>query len=245
MSDVTQATVTSQEQPTAPTGEQPLGNQTETRNPDGSIKDQQAPPQQLTQQPEKSGTTDAPAPAKPEDKPATSVVPDKYEFTAPEGYEVSSEFLEKATPVLKELGLSQESASRLFDLVQDHMVKAQTDIFNTFDETVAGWRKEIATDKVLGNGRDGFSPETSQNIAAAIGFLPPDLVEPFKQAMNITGAGDNPAFARALSHFGSSVREGKMVSGTKPSPLGQRSPGAAPRSAASAIFPNLPSSSQS
>lgn len=191
--------------------------------------------------------TPAPSPSTQTDKsdtqPKAEGPPEKYTFTAPEGYEVDSEFVDKATPILRELGISQEGAQRLFDLVQGKVSGAEEAIYSAYEELRGKWRAELSADKVLGNGKDNLSAETQQNIAAAIGSLPADLQSAFRDAMNITGAGDNPAFVRALNHFGAGMREGKIVAGNQPSPLGQRAPGGSPRSAASALYPNLPSAS--
>ena len=45
------------------------------------------------------------------------VIPEKYEFTMPEGRELDVEMVEKVTPLFKELKISQEGAQKLADLL--------------------------------------------------------------------------------------------------------------------------------
>ena len=103
--------------PVTPAPEPTLGNDPAARTPEGTIKDPQTPTPEPAKQPEPAKAAEpGKEPAKPDDAP---VVPDKYEFKAPEGYEVDQKFLDDATPVLKELGLTQEQANKLFDIQAD------------------------------------------------------------------------------------------------------------------------------
>ena len=61
-----------------------------------------------------------------EPEPETVEVPEKYEFNMPEGRELDSEMVEKFTPVLKDLKISQEGAQKLAELlVEDQVAKEQ------------------------------------------------------------------------------------------------------------------------
>lgn len=238
--------------PTPPTPT-PLPNDPASRTPDGTIKDVATPtptptPEDPKSPPTEKSTTPDPTlaakdPPKDPAKAEPAVVPEKYELKAPEGFEVDPDFIDKATPVLKELGITNEGAQKLFDIVQGKVTNAKSEIIDAYETMRDGWRKEMVADKELGNGKDDLAPAVKQNIAAAINFLPAELQTPFKDAMNLTGAGDNPAFVKALNHLGKQFREGTPVTPGKPSPLGQKPPGAGPKSAAAAIYPNLPTSS--
>jgi hypothetical protein len=215
-----------------------LGNQTEARNPDGSLKDQQTPPT-----PEVEPKPDAEK--KPEDeaekKPAEAAKgpPEKYEFKAPEGYEIDPKFAEEASAVFKELGLTQDAAQKLVDMYSAKVTAAIETPFKAYEDLRADWRKEVVADKDIGNGKDDLKPEVKAAIGHAIDSLP--NAKEFREAMVLTGAGDNPAIVRAFASFASRLAEGKGVNGSGPSPLGQTSKATLP-SAAQALFPNLPSS---
>ncbi len=231
--------------------ETPMPNSPEARTPTGEIKPATEP---TTTPSTSSSPTPSTEPAtlatqvqpetKPEAEPEPAKVPEKYELKAPEGQTLDSEALEKATPVFKELGLSNDQAQRLFDVHQD-IIKAALDApLKTYEKMRTDWRSEVVADRQIGDGREGLSAQARQDINAAFSAIGNDrLVAEFKQAMDLTGAGDNPAFLRAFAALGRNFREGTAVAGTSPSPLGQRAPNSGPRSAAAALYPNLPSSS--
>ena len=77
------------------------------------------------------------------------------------------------------------------------------------------WREELKADKDIGGKLDQVKVE----IGRAIDRLPPTVREPFKEAMNLTGAGDHPAVIKAIHAFASLIGEGTHVSGGGPRPM--------------------------
>lgn len=222
----------------APTPE-PLGNTEAARNPDGSIKDQQAPTpekssEQKTEEPKVEPKADAKAPAG---------APEKYDLKAPEGYELEEKFAADASAKFKELGLSQEAAQALVDMYSAKAIEAAEAPYKQFESMRNGWRADVIKDAELGNGKDGLKPEVSATIAKAIDSLPSDLSKSFREVLTLTGAGDNPTFVKAFYNLAQRLGEGSLVKGAGPSPGGQAKGGTAP-SPAQALFPNLPSSAR-
>ena len=239
--------------------ETPLANAPEARTPTGEIKDVQTP---ATTESKANETTTTTSPAdstpkdgstaKPADGEATSLlnkdaepaaketVPDKYsDFKVPEGVEIDKKMLEVAAPVFKELGLTQSQAQKLVDIQIKREQELSEAGMKAFKETRDGWRKGVVADSSLGDGTS-LRPEVRSTIAKAIdGLGDTKLANDFRQAMDTTGAGDNPAFVRAFYKLAQQVTEGKGVSGNGPSKFGQQAPGAAPTSAAKALYPNL------
>ena len=125
------------------------------------------------------------------------VVPEKYEFEAPEGMELDTQFLEQSTPILKELGLDQEQANKLFDL----MVKKTESDSKRYMEVVDGWKND--TIKELGSDYQAKLAQTSKFIDKFGGKKADDI----RQVLNDTGVGSHPAivhlFLEASKHFGS------------------------------------------
>jgi hypothetical protein len=81
--------------------------------------------------------------------------------------------------------------------------------------------------------------ENVGRLYSAIGD--PKLVSDFKQIMDISGVGDNPAFIKMLNKFSDFVIEGRHVAGAAPSKHGQSAPGTSERpTAAAALYPNNP-----
>lgn len=217
------------------------------------MKDQQDPNSITTPQPEPK-KADEPAkqdepkkdepkkdePKKDDAKPLTGA-PEKYEaFVAPEGYELSEELVTAASGLFKDLNLSQEGAQKAVDFYNEQLVKATEQPYNDYVDTRKAWRSEMAKDEKLGNGKDDLKPEVKANMEKTIKALPADLQPAFREAMILTGAGDNPSFVRAFNHLSQFVTEGTSVRGGGPAPVNK--PGSANTSAAQAMYPTLPSS---
>lgn len=131
----------------------------------------------------------------PEDttKETEKVVPESYEFKMPEGRELDKGLVEKFTPVLKELKVSQEEAQKLADLmVEDQMAKEAA-----YKEITEGWKQE--TIKTLGSDH-----EAKMGVAAK--FIDKFGNDKVRQVLNDTGLGNHPEivqmFINAGKHFG-------------------------------------------
>jgi hypothetical protein len=105
-----------------------------------------------------------------------------------------------------------------------------------WQETQEQWVKEVKADPELGPRLN----EVKTTISRAIdGLNNPKLARDFREAMDFTGAGNNPAFIRAFYKLAQMVTEGGHVAGGGPSAAGQKRAGEMP-SAAQAMYPNLP-----
>jgi hypothetical protein len=167
------------------------------------------------------------------DKPAGA--PEKYEaFKLPEGLELSEEINAEATAVFKELGLTQAAAQKLVDFhsktLQATVEAAAKAPIDSWMEQKKTWKTEIKADPEIG-GKLGEVKARIGAMYAALGDT--KLVTEFKAAMDLTGAGDNPAFIRLFHKLAERLGEGKPVTGDTPKPK--------PSSAAQAMYPNLPS----
>ena len=76
-------------------------------------------------------------------EPTPEVIPEKYEFSLPEGFALDNEAVEKFTPIAKELGLSNEKAQKLANLyaemqkgAADKLMKARADLMDKQYEEV-------------------------------------------------------------------------------------------------------------
>lgn len=170
-------------------------------------------------------TKDDKADAKKEEKPAEGA-PEKYEeFKAPEGFELDKEALEKASTVFKELGLNQAQAQKLVDHYGTLSKEAAEAPFKAWAELNEGWQKEVFADKEIGTGTN-VKPEVKLAISRALdGLGDPALAQSFKETMDLTGAGNHPAFVKAFYRLAQQVNEGKHVAGNRPSEHGQSATG--------------------
>lgn len=169
--------------------------------------------------------------------------PEKYEtFKAPEGLEFTEDSIAKATPLFKELGLSQEGAQKLMDLYASEVKSVAEGPVKYWQEMQEGWKKEITSDSKYGDGNGKLKPEVAKRIADLRDMLPPDIKSGFSEAMDLTGAGNNPAFIKAWDFLASKLTEGGHVAGNGPSKFGQQKPGAPSGPGAASLYPTLPSS---
>lgn len=207
----TTETTTPTEQTTAP-----LANSPDARTSTGEIKDAAA------------TTTES----------STPVVPDKYEFTVPEGQTLDAALIDSATPIFRELGLDQAGAQKLVDFYTKVSGDAATKDAEAINTVRADWRNQVMADKELGSKIESVKAE----IGKAFAQLPAEESKALREALDITGAGDHPAVVKAFYKLAQMVNEGSHVSGAGPSKHGQSPTGNVTRpSMASAMYPNLPS----
>lgn len=245
MSDTSNPTLT-------PPPSTPLPNDAAARSPTGEIlepsqiKPTTTPPAQTLNPdgtPAPTSTSNPQDPPKPTD---SAKAPDAYTaFTPPEGYTLDPKAIEAATPIFKELGLTQDQAQKLVEFHSKQMIDAAKGPETAMTTMRNDWQAKAKSDPdmakaVNGNatGLDAVKLDMSRALNA-IGD--PALAAEFKQAMDLTGAGDHPAFIKTFWKMAQFITEGKHVAGAQPSPHGQQAPGTTARpSAAQALYPNLP-----
>lgn len=230
----------------------PLPNDPLARSPTGEILE----PSQITTPtpapptPTPAPTTPAPAetstPKPPADvKTPPAGAPETYtNFTAPEGYTIDPKTIEAAAPIFKDLGLTQDQAQKLVDFHTQQMITAAKAPEAAYEATRSEWQAKVQSDPELAKavngdkvGLDAVKLDIGRALNA-MGDAP--LAAEFKAAMDLTGAGDHPAFVKTFWKLSQFITEGKHVSGTNPSLHGQAAPGTTNKpSPAQAMYPNL------
>lgn len=216
--------------------------QTSTPSETGSEKDQ-------TQEKTEESTKTSDGKAKPsllndgkkEEAPAGA--PEKYEaFKMPEGYEWNEEGGKEVVETFKKLNLNQDQAQSLVDLYNKNILAATEGPVNFWLETQEKWVAEIKVDPDIGGPK--LDSVVKPTISKAIDILGDKIAPAFREAMDFTGAGNNPAFVKGFFKFAQLLTEGQHVgSGGGPSEHGQNKPGAPSGTGARAMYPNLPSAS--
>lgn len=144
--------------------------------------------------------------------------------------EIDSELLTEATPVLKELGLTNEQANKLAPFIvkaQERAFQRQTDDFATIK---ADWAKEAEADPEIG----GKNWKTTQaNAAKAIDrFIGPvtvkdkdgkDVPNPARQLLNESGLGNHKDLIRAWAEVGSMLAEDGTMARSDASQIAKKS----------------------
>ena len=131
-------------------------------------------------------------------------VPEAYTFEMPEGMELDQGLLDKATPTFKELGLTNEQASKLVGIYAEH-VKAQADGSADAIEAWYGERRaaEIAeaneagiaaikADKEIGGSN--FEPVKARVVEAVGAIGTPEL----RQTFDKLGLANDPEIVRFI-----------------------------------------------
>lgn len=217
------------------------------RTPDGTITDKTPTP---VETPIKTTETPTPEPKpepkagetlltekKPEDKPPAGA-PEAYaDFKVPEGYTLDPEIAKEAGTMFKGMNLNQEQAQSLVDFYTAKVTAAVEAPFKLWGDTQKEWIGQI--EKEYGPLDGAKVIEIKSTIAKVVDSLGPTLATPFREAMDITGAGNNPAFIKAFYALAKQLGEGTAVKGGSPSTEGQKDPQRAPKTAAEALYPNL------
>ena len=195
----------------------------------------------LLTEPKPTETKPAETPPKEGEKPAAA--PEAYaDYKVPEGYEVTGELKTEIDGLFKGMGLNQDQAQSLVDFYVKQTKDAFQAPFDAYKEMTDGWRKDAMDHPDL-KGKLGPGQEVNVRIGKFLTSLPdPQLAADFRSLMDLTGAGNHPAFIRVIDYAARLAAEGSHVAGNGPSPGGQSAPGAGAKpSPAQAMYPNLPS----
>lgn len=128
--------------------------------------------------------------------------PETYaDFTMPEGMELDSALLEQASPLFRELGLTQEQAQKLVDFQAQHVQASQQGQLEAFNQLKTDWLDQAKSDKEFGG--DKFN----ENVATARLALTKFGSEGLTKLMNDYGIGNNPEMIRFMVKVGRLMKE--------------------------------------
>jgi len=214
--------------------------------PTGTPQDQVVrPPATPTTTPSSETKTDAPKPPKSlinEEGPAQGA-PEKYEdFKTPEGFALDKDVAGEFGTLAKKGNLSQAFAQELVDFYvkqQQQMNNAPAEFYEAKQNE---WKEQINSDPEIGGSKWNGTKASIGRLFDSLGDS--KLTDSFREAMDYTGAGNNPAVVKFLARVAQRLTEGGPVRGGGPSSEGFRRPGEGPISAARAIYPHLKSTEQ-
>lgn len=175
--------------------------------------DDHSTPQQVTAEPASSAEpprdpaailypNEQPAPAEdgPPQEQEQVAAPESYRLTVPEGMTVDQELLGAATPVLRELGLNDEQASKLAPLAAQVQERTISTLNDEYAALRADWSRQTKADPHLGGER---WPETQRMLSVALQAGGAD--SEFRKVMNQSGIGDHPAVIRVFRRLGEKI----------------------------------------
>ena len=132
--------------------------------------------------------------------------PETYEaFTVPEGVAIDEETLAKATPVFKDVGLSQEQAQKLVSLYADMQQAAAEQTLAGFQQVKQDWTAQIKADQDFGGDKLPRTLSAAKAVLAKYGDgeLRNDLRE--------WGWAKHPGLIRLLARVQADLSEDTLV----------------------------------
>lgn len=160
--------------------------------------------------------------------------PEKYEFKGlPEGLEVP----EEVTSMFKEQGLSNDGAQKLVDFYVKKSQEAAQAPFEYWRKMNEDWIGKIQADPEYKGDMKNVVSSISKFIDSA---NDPALVKDFREAMDLTGAGNHPAFVKFMFRLSQQLNEGTYVKPGGASPFGRGEGTTGRPTPAKALFPGLP-----
>ena len=153
-----------------------------------------------------------------EEKKAETKAPEEYsEFTVPEGTTLDEQTATEFKGLAKELDLTQEQAQKLLDFGGEKLRARIEAPYKLWAKTQADWQAEVKADPEIG----GTKLEQSIKDAALV-FVPGESnpfvksaaeAQALRDALNMTGAGNNPAMVKFFVKIGALLKEPGPLSG--------------------------------
>ncbi len=163
------------------------------------------------------GNKPAPEPMKPED----------YKLELPEGITADDPLLTAFLEGAAKGGMDNESVQAVVSALGPKLaeqLQAPVKAWTTLNET---WQAEVKADPVIGGAN---LPATIKTVADAISLVStPEEAQAAREALTMTGAGNNPAIVRLMHRMASRLVEKGAVQGNSP---------AESRSAAAVLYPS-------
>ena len=157
--------------------------------------------------------------------------PTYTEFTLPQGLVIDAEAMKAAGDMFADAGLSQEQAQKFIDLAVSREQAAAQKNTQAFVDMQDKWVKEVKADPEIGGDKLNATLASGARAIDRLGI--PGL----KEALDYTGAGNNPAIVKAFARIGQMMSEDRFASGHQPTPPSPGTPnyyGAGPKKSADA-----------
>lgn len=128
--------------------------------------------------------------------------PDTYaDFVMPEGVTLDETALTEATPIFKELGLTQEQAQKLIDFQSKQVQAGSQKQVDNFNQLKSDWLTDAKADGEYGGDKFDENTKIAQNAVNKYGT--PEL----KQLLDDYGVGNHPEVIRFMVRVGHTLTE--------------------------------------
>lgn len=128
--------------------------------------------------------------------------PDTYaDFVLPEDMLLDEVALAEATPLFKELGLSQEQAQKVIDLYAKQVQAGSQKQIDDFNQLMSDWSTQAKNDSEFGGDKFEENVKIAQSAIAKYG------TSELKQLLNDHGIGNHPEVIRFMVRVGHTLKE--------------------------------------
>jgi hypothetical protein len=188
------------------------------------------PAEPVVPEPPKPAEPPKPEEPKKEEPPAPAAFAlDKVKL--PEGMKADDPLTQSFSGIMADDKMSPaDRGQKLLDLYADTVKQGREAATQAWNDVNKKWQDEARADPVIGGAK---LPATLSTIAKAIDSLGAEHAAAFREALDITGAGNHPAVTRALHAWASKLTEGSHIGGNPPGD-------GAPKSVKEAFYPNSP-----
>ena len=131
--------------------------------------------------------------------------PETYEFKLKDGTVIDGAAAEAFIPVLKELGVSQDGAAKLFGLYVNELDRQDGELTDVFKQQRTEWANSSKTDNEFGGDKFDDSLVIAQKAIAKFGS------DDFKTLLEETGLGNHPEVIRAFWKIGTLISEDQTL----------------------------------
>lgn len=139
---------------------------------------------------------------------ADAGIPDQYQLTAPEGLTLDPVAIELATPVFRDLGLSNDQANKLMPVAgqfaQGLLDRHQRQVLGQVQAERKAWLDSARNDPEIGGPHWSTTIGTAAKALDALGF---GKGSAFRTLLDESGLGNHPEMIRAFQRVGKAIGE--------------------------------------
>lgn len=154
-----------------------------------------------------------------------AVVPEKYELTVSEGFDLDAATLEAATPIFQELGLTNDQAQKLIPVAEGFAQKIVAQVNDEIGAAIraerAEWLDTAKADPEIGGDKFDATLVSAAKALDTLGFT---KGHPFRALLDTSGLGNHPEMIRAFAKVGRALSEDNDFIRSGQATTGARSP---------------------
>ncbi len=163
---------------------------------------------------------------KSEEAPPEKHAPEEYaDFTFPDAFKLESQDLTEFKSFAREQDLTQEQAQKVLDFAGPKIRQMIEQPYKAWNDLQTKWQEEVRTDPEIGGTKYEQSVREAGNVFV-LGESNPFVkseseAKALREALNTTGAGNNPAIVKLFVKMGRLLAEPEHLSG-KPALQGRQ-----------------------